>query len=656
MPQHKERGEWTAVARLLEIAISITDDESRRIEYIEELARICDAYLFSSSTAEQTWQLLRQRVPNHAAATTALSEQSERRSRWQQLERNYAQEAQAATDDVYRSSMLMRAAEMELRFSPEPNEEHIIEHLEQAVRLDATNTQAGRMLERLYRRGERWEDVARVLDRMAVRGTEASERKGAAIRLARLYRYRLQDGERAATAYERLLRETRSYPEAMEYLAGLYTTEKRWEELVALYEHDLAGRNINSPEALGSLLQIARLHYRVRESKSDAEPWFERIRKLDPANEAMLEFFRDYCRELGDESRWIDVLQGAQRAMPDGRTKAKAAVELAELAEKQTNAQRAIEQYRAVLRQDPENESAREALKRLLKATQGFSTLVELLRQQLEHTPAEEYEKRLSILREVAAVYRQYLRNDTALVTVLHQIVMLDEKLDEHDVEELRELVALYDKLGRHRELLTYQLKLAEVSPDLDEKTKLYRAAARRWLEQFSNFQNATEAYEALLKVAPRDPEAMERLNELYRKRRAWAQLFDLLSLQVGDLSGTQRVSVLWELAQLAADRLHRPEDATRLYRQLLELDETRVDAIDALEKHAERNKDWETLAFVLERRTELITDATQQSAILQKLGAVYLEHLQDVAATVRTWRRVLALQPGHPRALRVLA
>jgi tetratricopeptide (TPR) repeat protein len=369
----------------------------------------------------------------------------------------------------------------------------------------------------------------------------------------------------------------------------------------------------------------------------------------------MLEFFRDYCRELGDESRWIDVLQGAQRAMPDGKVKAKAAVELAELAEKQTNGQRAIEQYRAVLRQDPDNEPARDALKRLLKATQGFTTLVELLRQQLEHTPAEEYEKRLSILREVAAVYRLYLRNDTALVTVLHQIVMLDEKLDEHDVEELRELVSLYDKLGRHRELLTYQLKLAEVSPDIEEKTKLYRAAARRWLEQFSNFQNATEAYEALLKVAPRDPESMERLNELYRKRRAWSQLFDLLSLQVDDLTGPQRVSVLWELAQLAADRLHRPEDATRLYRQLLELDETRVDAIDALEKHAERNKDWETLAFVLERRIELVSDSTQQSAILQKLGAVYLEHLQDVAATVRTWRRVLALQPGHPRALRVL-
>ena len=106
----------------------------------------------------------------------------------------------------------------------------IIENLEQAVRLDASNTHAGRMLERLYRRTDRWEEVARVLDRMATRGNDPGERKSAAIRLARLYRYRLQDGERSAIAYERLLRDQPGHAEALAYLADLYSSEKRWEE------------------------------------------------------------------------------------------------------------------------------------------------------------------------------------------------------------------------------------------------------------------------------------------------------------------------------------------------------------------------------------------------------------------------------------------
>ena len=45
---------------------------------------------------------------------------------------------------------------------------------------------------------------------------------------------------------------------------------------------------------------------------------------------------------------------------------------------------KAIEQYKSILRQDPDSSEARDALKRLYKQTQGYNALVELLRQQLE--------------------------------------------------------------------------------------------------------------------------------------------------------------------------------------------------------------------------------------------------------------------------------
>ena len=42
--------------------------------------------------------------------------------------------------------------------------------------------------------------------------------------------------------------------------------------------------------------------------------------------------------------------------------------------------------------------------------------------------------------------------------------------------------------------LLCEAMLVAEVTPDVEEKKTLFRAAARRWLEQFSNAQNAAEA------------------------------------------------------------------------------------------------------------------------------------------------------------------
>ncbi len=653
---HRERGEEQAICRLLQLALAVAADTNEQVALWRELASASGERLFDGAAALGAYRQVLALLPSDQDAALAIQEHENKAGQWRELTDNYLKEAESAKDDVYRSSMLMRAAEMELRYGGEDCDlERVIEGLEQAVRLDTTNVAASCMLEQCYRRVGRLEEAARVLERLASRANEVEARVAASIRLARLYRYPLDDSERAALAYERLLRNAPSHSEAMSYLSELYSGEERWDELVALYEQDLKAKDFGSTDTLGDMLQIAMLHARKRNRPEDAEPWFERIRKSSPAHEGVLAFFRDYCKTLGDESRWMSVLQAAQQVMPDGKEKAALATELAELAERQENAQKAIEQYKGVLRQDPDNEGARESLKRLYKATQGFTPLVELLRVQLERTPSEDYKKRLSILREVASVYRHYVRSETSLVTVLHQIVQLDERLDENDVEELRELVSLYERLGRHRELLTYQIKLAEVTPDLEEKQNLYRSVARRWLDQFSNYQNATEAYEALLHVAPDDEEARERLNELYRKRRAWAPLFELMGSDLSRTTGAPRLSILKEMAQLASERLHRLDEAVRLYKQILDEEPGRLEVLDALEKHAERNKDWATLAMALERRVDAMDDPTARVTVLQKLGAVYSDHLDDNEASVRSWRRVLEISPGHPRALRVL-
>ena len=404
------------------------------------------------------------------------------------------------------------------------------------------------------------------------------------------------------------------------------------------------------------MLQIAMLYWKKLGSARAAEPWFARIAKAQPANEAMLAFYREYCEALGDDARLMDVLQTAQRSLKAGsKEKSALNVELGRLAEGQANAQKAIEQYKAVLRDDPDNVEAREKLKSLYKQTQSHNALVELLRQQLERTPADAYEARLAVLREVATIYREYIRSDTALLSVLNQIVQLDEKLDEHDVDEMREIVSLYEKLGRARDMIAHQLKLAEITPDIEEKKALYRSAGRRWLEQFQNAQNSAEAYAALLALEPGDREARERLEELYRKRRAWKELYELFELELKSADGPAKNALLLEMAQLAAERLARGADAVRLYGEILEDDPARQDVLDALEKHAERTKDWAALADALERREKTAADDGVRLVALQKLGTVYAEHLNDPKAAARAWRRVLALSPGHQRALRVL-
>ena len=654
--RHQERGEWEAVALLLDLESRVNSDPGQLAQVLTELARVHQDELIQQEAAETAYQRLLEVDARNAHARTALSDSEAKRERWQELSASYQAEADDAPDDVYKSSMLMRSAEVEVRYAGAVLDlGTVLERLSQSTRLDPSNAQAGRMLERLYRRSGRTDEAIRVLERLATRSESSTHRIQAGIRLARFALRKAGETEIAVQAYERVLNDVPDHQEAMEFLAGHYAEAERWQELVNLFEKELKVKDLSNAERLGDMLQIAMLHWKKLTHSQDAEPWFERIRQLDPAHDSVLAFFREYCAELSDDARLIQVLQTAQRVMPEGQLKASVSSELARLAEGQANAQKAIEQYKAVLRQDPDNEEARSALKRLYTQTQGYNALVELLRQQLERTDASAYESRLGILREVASVYRSYLKSDTALVSVLNQIVQLDDKLDEHDVEELRELISLYDKLGRWRDLLTYQLKLAEVTPDVAEKKALFRAAARRWLDQFSNFQHATEAYEALLRVEPKDEEARERLQELYRKRRAWPALYELFERDLTHSEGAERLTLMKDMAQLAAERLGRTDDAMRLYKTILEEDPSRKDVLDALERFAERNKEWAILGEALERRVDLTEDAAAKVTVLQKLGTVYAEHLSDKKGAVGVWQRVLGLQPGHHRALRVL-
>lgn len=654
--RHAERGEWNAVARLLELSAQLTRGEPREASYWKAHAQVVSADLFDEDAAAASLIRLLELEPSDAEAASQLEEAQERRGRWAELASTYAAEAETASDDAYQSAMLMRSAEVEVRYASSPRLEVAAELLERAVRLDTTSTAAAKLLEVVYRRQGKWEEAARVLERVADRSPEPAVRVAAGVRLARIYLHRLADEERAARAYDRVLIDDPAQADALDYVTTFFSQNERWDALVRVYERPLEAANATAEDKLGEMLQIAMLHWRKRQSLPDAEVWFERIRKLDPANDGMLAFYREYKKSLDDDAGLAQILAGAQRALPEGDPRrTEIAQEVAQLAESQANAQKAVEQYKSILRQDPDNAEAREALKRLYKQTQGHNALVQLLLQQLERTPESAYEERLAILREVASVYREYVKSDTALVSVLNQIVQLDGQLDEHDIGEVRELVSLYQKLGRWRDLLSSQQLLAELVSDVDEKKRLFREVARRWLDQFSNVQHAMDSYAALHALDPADEEAIERLEELYRKRRAWKELFGLYEEQLAGRSGLDRIPLLREMAQLAAERLNRGTDAVAHYREILDLDPSRMDVLDRLERHAERSKDWAALADVLERRIAVLEDVDSKLIVLQKLGAVYSDHLGDGEKAIFAWQRVLELEPRQPRAMRVL-
>ncbi len=664
---HQVRREYDAVARLLEMEIALAQGTPAEVTLQAELARVLDEELFDDSRAVPAYKRLLELDPGDTSGAEGAIERCERKAqRWSDLVAKYAQEAKSATDPSFKSSLLVSAAETAYRYgipqltagAKESNKktkklaqlnEEILAGLNEAIALDPKNRRAGLLLERIYREQERYEDLVATMEQIANEATAREERVADFVRLARVLTKKLKSPERATRAYEQVLDVMPGHPEATSALVDHFTAHEMWDHLVALYEEQLASQKTVDP---GMLVQIGMVNWKMRNKLEAAEPYFERLRKLEPAHPGMIQFFRDWCAAKGAQGRLVLVLTEAQRVMVDGPERRQIAADLAKLAEEGENAAKAIEQWRAILRQEPGNAGAREALKRLYRQTSGWNALTDLLRTELEKVPPEDGAGRLPLLREIAEIYRLHIKSDSALVTVLSQIVAIDKD----DAEAVRELARVFEALGRWRDLLSTQTRLAELETDKGSKTELYRAVARRWLEQFSNVQNAIELYEKVFELAPGDAEALEKLKELYGKRRAYRPLFDLLERDAATMpAGAERREVWIEMAKLASERLDRGADAMKLYKRVLEEDPSATGALDALEKQAEREKDFATVAEVLEHRAKVASEDAQKLVILQKLGAIYAERLHDHKGSLSAWRRVLELSPGHAKAMRVL-
>ena len=205
--------------------------------------------------------------------------------------------------------------------------------------------------------------------------------------------------------------------------------------------------------------------------------------------------------------------------------------------------------------------------------------------------------------------------------------------------------------------LLASQQKLAEIADDPTERAELYRLIARRWLEQFSNVQNATSAFEGLAQDRPGRPRGVsEPERALQEATRLAAAVRALPGAGRDALAARERLALMTEMAQLAAERLNRGDDAAKLYREILE---RRSD------EHAGARR-----ARAARRTREGLADARRgarasrgRARPIRRRGSPCCRSSAPstpstsaiIAGAVRAWRRVLELSPGHQRALRVL-
>ena len=192
----------------------------------------------------------------------------------------------------------------------------MIQYFETAIELDAKNRRAAKIAEFVYAQAGDYDAVLRVLKRVALVGASREDRVEGALKVARLYAQKLKNDGEALEAYQQALDISPGQPEALAYVASVFEQAEEWDHLVALYEDQLKG-GIKGEGEQAVLSRIALVHWHKRDRADAAEPYFDKLRRLDPTNDGMLAFFREVTVKRNETSRFVAILTDAQRTTND---------------------------------------------------------------------------------------------------------------------------------------------------------------------------------------------------------------------------------------------------------------------------------------------------------------------------------------------------
>jgi tetratricopeptide (TPR) repeat protein len=571
------------------------------------------------------------------------------------------------------------------------------ETYERILAIEPSREEALDALSTLYRRQERWEDLAEHVERRLEMATTEEGFVRFSFELAELHREHLYQPERALEHYgdvldvrpthdasvaslETMFDRPAGDPTAIaELLESAYQSLERWADLVEILteQADLADDRERELERLDEAIELA------DERVDDPERAFElagRRFEHTPTERSARETLQRLAARTGRWEEAVDtydtVLQ--HHLAPDADARALLSTEQADLLEARLgDLEQARRVYGEALLDDPHFEPALDGMERVLWRLDAPDSLETFYRDRADD--AESDDGRRDWLLELAR-FRETVRGDVPGALDLYRDV--HDLAPDHD--EAREAIErLYRREARWRDLVEFYRRQVEYAED-DARIVEWRRRAGRVLERrLDDVEGALHQYRQALETMPGDDatlEALDRLRERLRDRDDEYRSSRLTILETliehldasNDADHTRELleekrhllddfQTRAELAVREADlvethadhRLERADILPKIARAHA-LQPDNDDYRDRLEAMAEDQNAWSRVPGALLESMEVVESPDRRSELLVEIGDLHVKRLDDPASAATAYQRAAELTAA-PRALEAL-
>jgi golgin subfamily B member 1 len=594
--------------------------------------------------------------PGNRAAYAALAESQRKQQKWADLADTLRAHSEIETDIKTKVDLLIGLGD--LSETQLASTGKAIEAYQQAADLDESSDDALAALERLYRRDEKWANLAKVLDRRA-EITEDSGRAAAIRReLATLRAEKLGDLEGAIARYEAAVAANGSDAEALKALVDLYDKTGRTEDYLRTMER--LGAVAPEGEKLATLRKLA-AELEDREPQRAREAYEKLLAADGNADDA----YRGLERVLTGESNWYELVSVFSRHIAAAKapaTRVELYLESAKIYERELDdPHKAIDALMNVLAIEDGNKTALSVLPRLYGRTEQFDRAVETL---VRHAPLETTDHlKAALYAEAGRIAFENLMDPEAAQRYLDSALANDKD----NLAALKVLGSLHEKRGNWTQAAEMLLRAEGVSGARAERIQLLWEAAQIVDQRLEDPKQALDLYERVLKLDPDHIEAGTRVADRLVSAKRWDDALPVLEMLARTSEGLDRHERSRREAQLgkAYEALHRTEKAARHYRLAVEADPDSVDAAIGLasmlmaeakvhegsEQAAEMWKEVDKrYREILARHRSGISDG-QVAEIWYRLGVASRAMGEDKKAEA-SFRRALEREPLHEPTL----
>ncbi|MDY0058373.1 MAG: hypothetical protein RBU45_01055 [Myxococcota bacterium] len=645
------------------------------------VARVEDEKLGRAKDAEEAYRAVLELDPDSRPALDALEQLYTRSESWERLVEVYQRKRDLAPDAMTREAICFR-----IGFLWEELLGNLVEATETYKGILDENPNSDKALEaldRLYSARQMPPELAENLRRQLGRATgEAS--LALTLRLAALLEGELNEQREAIELYRTVLDRRPGDPEATRALERLledlehrlaialilephYRTSSDWEKLVGVLEIQLAAAD-DSFEKLDLLHRIARLKEQELGSPEAAFLTYGRALSEQPADERTRENLHRLAELLGNWAELVGLYEEEVTRLADPELSASFHTTCARIYEERLDKiDGALTAWRRVLEIQPENLAVMDSLIRLLKSTEQWVPLVEMLLAKTE--VVGDVEEKIDLLAQAATLYEEMLDQPGRAIEIHRRVLQLDDR----QREALDALQRLYEQEASWpalHEIYERQVALADTDA---EKKRLLALAGKLLDEQLDDRGRAIETYRSLLDLDPLDEQTLVALDRLLGLAGDWVGQLEILERQAElAASGAQRTKLQFRIASLWDGPLDDPLRAIDGYREILAAGVEHEGARRALTELVRQGREaqgaadvllplhkelgeWPAAVELIELWLPHVTDPPSRIGLLEEAARIREDHLDDRVAAFETLARALREQPAREETLEAL-